>query len=955
MSEINGENIKWLIRTESDRQLGPYSTETILKMIRDGSLGGSEQIKRYPDGKWTKLSRHVDFYDQLLETLENLKTPISKAKPVEDYTTVNFEFNKIQQNKKITEMTEPLEMVEPDTAPQFDDFERTQIIKTEVPVIDDQEFEKTKLHIQPPPIEPSPLAEKKNRPRKKVKPKKAIFFYSLVAIIIGFFGLLLIEEPKKSGSGKINLLHPRSNASALDPEKTLSYFKAAISDFEKSTFEDNFQAQNKLVAVIEGAPRNVDARGTLCLVYKELWPFAKQDIKDMDALFNMAKGTRSLDPTGINSIYCEISKLMIMGKNKEARGVVDYALNLSQFATAPVLYQLKAELLGIEDDFKSASLYAEKAVALWPEWTKPILSLGAFEALNNRFPEAVNAYKDVLKKYPAHKLALIQMGTILYRSYKKIDDAYNFLTAAVASKSLVTNTELAQAHFFLALIYSEKRAPNKAKENAKMAFVLNPSDSNIKELYTKLGGSSDLEKNGVGYSDLMFLGDQHLRGGNCLAAQAEFKAAFEMDPTNGLAAMKAGQCLWQINQTSESIAWLRKAISADSSILPAYVLLADFLSQRYEYAAAIETLNKAAQKSSNNHEILRGFGLVEFRRNNLKDAIGFLNRANKIFENDIETLILLARTYLSDGSFSEAQKAAVRAIEIDSTNVEAQVVYAQVLTQFQGVDAGILYLKELIKKYSYTIQYRMALGDILREQERASQAQQIYLQILQIEPKNKSALIGVGRAYQAQGIFDKALKAFLTASIYDPSDAEGLMRAGILYLDSQKYADAINQFKRAISVNPLYPRLNYLIGRAYYNSGEFELALQAVMSERKINPNIADSYILAAEIYSASRQFQKCAAEYQQAIKLRPQGADLYVRIAKCYRQNGSPEIAESMLAIAAGQESGLPEIYREQGAVFEAKGDLRAAVESYNKYLTLSPNAPDKAEVENRILNLGK
>jgi tetratricopeptide (TPR) repeat protein len=339
----------------------------------------------------------------------------------------------------------------------------------------------------------------------------------------------------------------------------------------------------------------------------------------------------------------------------------------------------------------------------------------------------------------------------------------------------------------------------------------------------------------------------------------------------------------------------------------------------------------------------------------MKEAIGYLQRANKIYENDIETLILLAKSYIATGDYASAQKYSVRAIELDSTSTEAQIVYARVLTQFQGLETGILYLKDLINKFSYTIDFRMALADLLREQERASQAQKIYEQLVDADPRNKEARIGLGRCYQAQAVFDKALKQYLSASVTDPSDVEGLFRAGVLYIEIGKYQNAVDQLKRAQIVNPLYPRLHYYMGRAFFLNGDYDQALAAAMEERKINPNLADSYILAAEIYAASKQFQKCATEYQQAIKLRPQGAELYVKVARCYRQSGSPDIAESMLSIAAGQESGLPEIYKEQGAVYETKGDIRAAVQAYNKYLTLSPNAPDRHEIEARIETIGK
>ncbi len=943
MADVRGphSSIQWLIKTESDRQLGPYSTEAVLKLISQGALSGGEQIKRYPDGKWAAISRQPDFYDKLLDALE--------------------EIPKFDPNRR--------ERIEADTivAPmperqQSEDHEKTVIVprsqitiaeqKTQLPVI---ENESPAQSVQPvvkrEPIQLEPVS--KLSKKQKTKSIQIPLILGAVAILFIVVAYLI---PERASIGKPHLLVPRaSNSASMSSKDVSAGIQKAIHEYEKDTFESYLEAQNKLVAVIEGSPQNIDARGSLCLVYKELWPFVKQDAQDMDAVFNMSKATRSLDPTGINGVYCEAIKLMTLGKYKEARGVIEYALNQPQMSTAPVLYQLKAELLFEEKDIRTSILYVDKAKQLWPEWVKATFDAGKYQARNDQPAEAVKSFKQALQLNPLHRKSQIELGIILFKNFHQSDAALAQLSAAVSSVSKIPNADVSQAHFFLSLIYAEKKNFAQAKEHAQEAFRLNPSDSQTKELVTKLGGSTNLPGGSSGDSELVFLGDQHQRTGNCLAAQAEYKAAFELDSTNAVAALKAARCLWQLNQSSDAIQWLKKAIKSDSKLTAAYVLMADYQSERFDYIGAMQTLNKASQLFPNNYEVLRGYGLVEYRRNNMKDAIGYLQRANKIFENDIETLILLAKAFMASGDYASAQKASVRAIELDSTSTEAQIVYARILTQFQGLETGILYLKDLINKFSYTLDFRLALADLYREQERASQAQKIYEQLIDVDPRNKKARLGLGQSLQAQGIFDKALKQYLAASVTDPSDMEGLFRAGLVYIDIHKYSDAITQLKRSQVVNPLYPRLNYYMGRAYFLNGDYEHALTAAMEERKINPNLADSYILAAEIYTQTKQFQKCASEYQQAIKLRPQGAELYVKMARCYRQSGSPDIAESMLGIAANQESGLPEIYKEQGAVYETKGDIRAAVQAYNKYLTLSPNAPDRHEIEARITMISK
>ena len=321
----------------------------------------------------------------------------------------------------------------------------------------------------------------------------------------------------------------------------------------------------------------------------------------------------------------------------------------------------------------------------------------------------------------------------------------------------------------------------------------------------------------------------------------------------------------------------------------------------------------------------------------------------------METLILLAKTSALLKDYTTAQGYAVKAIELEATSNEVQITYAEILVQFHGLDTGVLYLRDLINKFAYTIEFKIALAEIYRQQERYKEAQQLYEQILDANPKNKKALLGLGEANQAQGKFDKALNSYLAATVVDPSDAEGLVRAGLLYMDVQKYNDAIIQFKRAKTINPYFPKVYYYIGKAAFSANDYDGALIATQEERKLNPNLAESYILAAEVYSKMKQFQKCSAEYQKAVTIRPQGGLLYVNLARCYRQGGSADKAEKMLEIAAANESGLPEIYREHGAVFEVKGEILEAIASYSKYLALSPNAPDQKEIEARVQMIGR
>jgi tetratricopeptide (TPR) repeat protein len=175
----------------------------------------------------------------------------------------------------------------------------------------------------------------------------------------------------------------------------------------------------------------------------------------------------------------------------------------------------------------------------------------------------------------------------------------------------------------------------------------------------------------------------------------------------------------------------------------------------------------------------------------------------------------------------------------------------------------------------------------------------------------------------------------------------------MIYLDANNPKLALAQFSRVERINKLFPRIHYQIGRAYLQMGDLNKVLEETRIEKGVNPNLADSYLLSAEAYLGLQQYSLCASEYQQAIKLRPQSATIYVKMAQCYRRAGNLDAAMAMLTQAAAQESGLSDIYKEQGAIYETKGEVNLAIESYNQYFVLDPNAPDRSQIEQRIMAL--
>lgn len=80
---------KWVIRLNTEQVKGPYSTEAVVKMITEGIFSGTEEICGYPEGDWQVLTKQPEFYEALLESLENpAEVDQKKAQKMEAETVV---------------------------------------------------------------------------------------------------------------------------------------------------------------------------------------------------------------------------------------------------------------------------------------------------------------------------------------------------------------------------------------------------------------------------------------------------------------------------------------------------------------------------------------------------------------------------------------------------------------------------------------------------------------------------------------------------------------------------------------------------------------------------------------------------------------------------------------------------------------------------------------------------
>ncbi len=111
-----------------------------------------------------------------------------------------------------------------------------------------------------------------------------------------------------------------------------------------------------------------------------------------------------------------------------------------------------------------------------------------------------------------------------------------------------------------------------------------------------------------------------------------------------------------------------------------------------------------------------------------------------------------------------------------------------------------------------------------------------YRGVVQNNPRNLQALVGLGDLYFDNGQHQEALATFLKAAALEKNSVHIENDLGLLYLNGQDYDRAIERFQRALKIDPAHLDSLYSIGLSYQHKGEITQARKVYRQVLAANP-----------------------------------------------------------------------------------------------------------------------
>jgi transcriptional regulator with PAS, ATPase and Fis domain len=224
-----------------------------------------------------------------------------------------------------------------------------------------------------------------------------------------------------------------------------------------------------------------------------------------------------------------------------------------------------------------------------------------------------------------------------------------------------------------------------------------------------------------------------------------------------------------------------------------------------EYDKALSLFKGVAKKQSLSAFALRDVAHAAFHLQDDNLALDYYERALQVYKNLLDVhfnigLIHLRRGHVNDAMFS----------------------FLETLQLIHPLTSGSYYLGLFHTAQTLTLQCRLNLGMLFKEQGELEKALEQYRLVLESHPKNVLALGNLGDSLMTLERYEEAIKIFKKALKALPESDERLNLQndlGVSYFKKGEIENAIVEFKAVLKKNPDHVNAIYNLGQVYYHEG----------------------------------------------------------------------------------------------------------------------------------------
>jgi protein O-GlcNAc transferase len=217
-------------------------------------------------------------------------------------------------------------------------------------------------------------------------------------------------------------------------------------------------------------------------------------------------------------------------------------------------------------------------------------------------------------------------------------------------------------------------------------------------------------------------------------------------------------------------------------------------------------------------------------------------------------------------------------------------------------------------------------------------AEQIYRQILQVEPNDADAIHLLGMIAHQVGKHEIAVEYIERAIELKGNEGVFHNNLGRVYRALGRIPETVACFRRTLELQPNYEGTHGDLGAALMDQGKQEEAVACYRRALELQPGFIESYNLGAALQGLG-ELDEAVTCYRQALELKPDFAVACINLGVALKDQGKLEEAVACYHRALELKPDLAEAYHNLGNALYIQRKLNEAVACYCHALELNPN----------------
>ena len=403
------------------------------------------------------------------------------------------------------------------------------------------------------------------------------------------------------------------------------------------------------------------------------------------------------------------------------------------------------------------------------------------------------------------------------------------------------------------------------------------------------------------------------------------------------------------------------------AVLPALFLWILFQSpaeqfrQRFETAEAQRLAGHSDKAESEYVSILADgyhkLGRTYSAQGNHRAAATALESAVTQRPNFPEALVDLSIALFNTGQFKQALARADSVVVLNPQNAAAYHMRGKcyfMLNEFEKAATDLQRALQLTPR-DYDVAYTLALAHLKRGKTAA--AVQIFDRMIDQLGNRPQLRILIGRAYRQTGLLPEAIDEFKKAVALDPNFPRVHYYLGLTYLlkdGASRIADAEAEFKLEVAAHPDEFFGNYYLGIVSTIERKWEAAVRVLLTAARIQANNPDPYFYLGQAYQGLLRHDEAIEMFRKSIALTPdlkhndyQVTNAHYRLGQSLLKAGKTEEGQKELQIAADLKAQAFKRDEAKGEAFLNAADLNEQTAFPEPGTAETATAPDPQRQE--------